>query len=105
MNFTKKFLSKMKIKKYIQYIKEISGTELIGPMGPGYGETGLQNKTVNPHDTTVVYSDLDSRIYTEDEYNDVYDNYLKSGGKPLSGFNKENLDTIISFSQKQKSND
>jgi hypothetical protein len=34
------------------------GTELVGPMGPAYGETGLQNKTINNSDTNVIYSEL-----------------------------------------------
>ncbi len=90
----------MKIKNFIDFINEVSGTELVGPVGPGYGETRLQNKTVNSHDTNVVYSDLDSRIYTEDEYNELYNNYLKSGGKPLQGFSKENIDVILSHLQR-----
>jgi len=92
----------MKIKKFIQYIKEISGTELIGPMGPAYGETGLQNKTINQSDTNVIYCDLDDKIYTADEYNDIYNDYLKMGGKALpGGFGKKNLIDIITFKQKQ----
>jgi len=90
----------MKIKNFIDFINEVSGTELVGPVGPGYGEARLQNKTVNSHDTNVVYSDLDSRIYTEDEYNELYNNYLKSGGKPLQGFSKENIDVILSHLQR-----
>ena len=36
----------MKIKKFNKFItEEISGTELVGPIGPAYGETRLQNKT------------------------------------------------------------
>lgn len=89
----------MRIKKYSSFINEVSGTELVGPVGPGYGETGLQNKTVNSHDTNVIYSELDGRIYTEDEYIDLYNNYLKSGGDPLNGFNLENINTILSYKQ------
>jgi hypothetical protein len=70
------------IKGFISFInEEISGTELVGPMGPAYGETGLQNKTINNSDTNVIYSELGNRIYTEDEYVQLYD-YLKSGGSP-----------------------
>lgn len=86
------------LKRFNQFIKEeISGTELIGPVGPAYGETRLQNKTINANDTNVIYSDIDSRIYTLDEYNDLYGDYLKLGGKPLHGFTKENIDTILNF--------
>ncbi len=84
------------IKSFLSFISEsISGTELVGPVGPAYGETGLQNKTIDKTDTSVIYSDLDSRFYTEDEYNDIYGDYLKNGNKPLDGFSKENLDIII----------
>ncbi len=87
----------MMIKRFNDFIKEeVSGTELIGPMGPGYGETGLQNKTVTSHDTNVIFCDLDSKFYTIDDYNNIYQKYLKKGGKPLDGFSLENIIKIIS---------
>lgn len=87
----------MMIKRFSDFIKEeVSGTELIGPMGPGYGETGLQNKTVTSHDTNVIFCDLDSKFYTIDDYNNIYEDYLKKGGKPLDGFSLENIIEIIS---------
>lgn len=90
----------MKIKKFKMFNEENSGTELIGPVGPAYGETRLQNKTINFHDTNVIYSNLDDGLYTIDEYNNMYNDYLKSGGKPLSdGFNQENLNIIINYLQ------
>ncbi len=91
----------MKIKKFGDFIsEEISGTELVGPIGPAYGETRLQNKTVDASDTTVVFSDLDNKFYSEDEYNELYNNYLKSSGTPLSGgYSKENIDKILDFLQ------
>ena len=85
------------IKSFKQFNEEISGTELVGPVGPAYGETGLQNKTVTFHDTNEILSELDNKFYTIDEYNNLYSDYLKVGGKPLDGFNRENLDTVISF--------
>jgi hypothetical protein len=85
------------IKKFKQFNEEISGTELVGPIGPAYGETGLQNKTVNSHDTNVVFCDINNNFYTIDEYNNMYADYLKEGGSPLYGFNLENIHTIISF--------
>ncbi len=86
------------IKRFHQFLnEEISGTELVGPVGPGYGETRIQNKTIDSHDTNVIYSDIDCNFYTIDEYNELYNNYLKSGGKPLYGFSKENIDIILSF--------
>ena len=85
----------MMIKNFKQFNEEVSGTELIGPMGPGYGETGLQNKTITSHDTNVIFCDLDSKFYTIDDYNNIYTEYLKKGGKPLSGFSLENIIEII----------
>ena len=86
-------------KRFIDFLKEeVSGTELVGPGGPGYGETGLQNKTVNAHDTTVIFCELDSKFYTIDDYNNIYGDYLKSGGKPLDGFSIENIVEILNYS-------
>jgi len=84
------------IKKFRDFInEEVSGTELVGPVGPAYGETRLQNKTVNSHDTNVIFCELDSKFYTIDDYNNIYQEYLKSGGKPLDGFSLENIIQII----------
>jgi hypothetical protein len=89
------------IKKYLQFINEISGTELVGPVGPAYGETRLQNKTINVNDTDVIYSDIGGRIYTMDEYNQLYQDYLKMGGPPLIDYNKENLEKVLFFMQEE----
>jgi hypothetical protein len=37
-----------------------------------------------------------------DEYNQLYQDYLKSGGGPLNGFNKENLEEMIVFLQEKQ---
>jgi hypothetical protein len=88
-----------KIKSFYQFIsEEISGTELVGPVGPAFGETRLQNKTINSHNTNVIHSEIDGKIYTIDEWNDVYQQYLAKGGKPLpSGFNSENLSIVLDY--------
>ena len=86
----------MMIKTFSQFInEEVSGTELVGPVGPAYGETRLQNKTVTSHDTNVIYCDLDSKFYTIDDYNNIYQEYLKRGGKPLDGFSLDNIIEIL----------
>ena len=78
---------------------EVNGTELVGHMGPAYGDTKLTNTTINKNDTTVIFSDLDGNFYTQDEYYQLYNNYLKEGGSPLEGFTKENIDKILTFIQ------
>jgi hypothetical protein len=86
------------IKKFKQFIiNEISGTELVGNFGPAYGQTGIQNKTLDGSHSAVIYCDLDGNFYTHDTYNDIYNNYLKSGGKPLIGFSLKNIETILQF--------
>lgn len=90
----------MIIKKYDKFL-EVSGTELIGMMGPAYGDVSVKNKTINADDTDLIYSEIGGRIYTMDEYNDMYQEYLKSGGAPLMGFNKENLELIIVSQQEE----
>lgn len=86
------------IKKFKDFIlEEVSGTELVGPIGPAYGETRLQNKTINSFHTNVIHLDLTGEFYTIDDYNQMYNDYLKKGGKPLDGFNRENLEIIIEF--------
>jgi hypothetical protein len=86
------------IKKFKDFIlEEVSGTELVGPIGPAYGETRLQNKTINSFHTDVIYLELTGDFYTIDDYNQMYNDYLKRGGKPLDGFNRENLEIIIEF--------
>ena len=85
------------IKKFNDFILEISGTELIGPVGPAYGDTSVPNKTLTNHDTNVIYSDIDDKFYTIDEYNYIYNEHLKKGGGPLNGFSLENINTILTF--------
>jgi hypothetical protein len=84
----------MKIKGYKQFLEAISGTELVGHMGPNYGEE--ENSPMKKLGMTdVIYSDIFGRIVTYDEYQDLYFNYLKRGGTPLQGFNLENLDKVL----------
>jgi ribosomal protein S18 acetylase RimI-like enzyme len=87
---------------YMEYIpnknESISGTEMIGSMGPNYGEEKLPIPTTT--DTEVLYSPITDTMYTRDEYLDLYNDYLKNGGKPLFGFNKENLDKIVSYGKR-----
>jgi len=87
------------IKKFKQFIKEeLSGTELVGPVGPNYGETRLQNKTINSNDTDVIFCDIDNKFYNIDDYIELYNNYLKSGGQPIqnSEFSLANIELILS---------
>jgi len=104
----------MKIKGYKQFLEAISGTELVGHMGPNYGEE--ENSPMKKLGMTdVIYSDLFGIVVTYDQYQDYYNQYLKivqigeqtpegsespdDGNMPskiLHGFNLENLDKVLS---------
>jgi hypothetical protein len=92
----------MKHIKRFKKFEAISGTELVGPVGPAYGETGIQNKTISKNDTSVLYSDVDNKFYTQDEFYELYNEYLKLGGIPFKGqaypsFDLINLNKLIRF--------
>lgn len=92
----------MKIKTFDNFVNEVSGTELVGPeMGMGFGTTPLNNNTISSSDSLVIFSDIDNKIYTLDDYNQLYQDYLKVGGGPLNGFTKENLEKVIVSLQEQ----
>jgi hypothetical protein len=85
----------MKIKKFKHFLESISGTELIGSLGPGIGSQKLPN-TITQQDTEVIASDITGELYTYDDYNQLYEDYLKKGKKPLvGGFSKQNLEIIL----------
>lgn len=74
--------------------ESISGTELVGDMGPNYGSTKLPHR-INNKNTDVIYSELYGLIITHDDYNSMYQKYLKVGGTPLHGFTEENLNKVL----------
>lgn len=87
----------MKIKKFREF-ESISGWELVGQhvMGPNYGEQELA-VTLASSDTETLMG-IDGNFYTYDDYQDLYNQYKKSGGEEnLREFTKVNLDTVIKF--------
>jgi hypothetical protein len=84
----------MKLKSFKE---SISGWELVGrDMGPNYPQQKNQI-TLSTDDTSVILG-MDGNIYNEDRFLDLYNLYLKSGGKePLSDFNKTNLDKLLNM--------
>jgi hypothetical protein len=91
----------MQIKKYQQFKEAISGWELVGHMGPNYGEQ--ENSPMKGMgDVDVIYSDYYNRAVTQDQYQDYHTEYLKKGGTPLHGFNKDNLEKVLSVISDEK---
>ncbi len=85
------------IKKFKAFVEAISGWELVGKdMGPNYPQQKLHT-TLNRNHTNVIIG-IDDNFYTMDDYQELYNNYLKMGNPPIQGgFNKKNLDTILSI--------
>ena len=101
----------IKIKTFKKFNEEISGTEMMpgrpriqgidsdgaNLLGPNYGQMVLPN-TINTNKTSVIYSDITSKIYTSDDFEDLYNDYLKVNGTPLDGgFTKDNLEKVLTF--------
>lgn len=84
----------MRIKRFKEFNEAISGTELFGPLGPGFHRPELSNK-ISSSGSNVILSGIDDEMYTEDDYKSLYQDYLKKGGSPLFGFNKENLEKVL----------
>jgi hypothetical protein len=89
----------MRIKKFHTFTESISGTELtnVGDYwGPGYGQQKLPI-TLSTSDTTIVRSEIDGEFYTQDDWWELYNEYISKGGRPLEGFTKLNLDLVLDF--------
>ena len=90
----------MIIKKFNKFIESISGAEIpVGPgsIGPAYGNQVLDNG-LDPQDTEVLYSETTDKYYTLYEFQELYNSYLKDGGKEdLKDFNKNNLETLLNL--------
>jgi hypothetical protein len=86
---------KNKIKSFYEFNEAISGTLDISPYGPGFPRPEFP-ATIGRSSTTVLFSEITQELYTEQDYQSLYQDYLKKGGKPLHGFNKENLDIVLS---------
>lgn len=83
----------MKIKRFNQFNEAISGTMDTMPFGPGFPRAEKDKLNSN----SLIYSEEMDKFYTEDDYQNIYNEYLKAGGEPLFGFNKDNLNIIIQF--------
>lgn len=85
-----------RIKNYKKFIESVSGT-LAPVRGPGYPEMELR-PTISQSDTNVLFDETMDRFYTEDDYDEIYREYLQKGGSPLmGGLTRENLDKVLNF--------
>jgi hypothetical protein len=85
-----------RIKSYKRFIEAVSGT--LAPVnGPGLPRMELR-PTLSQSDTNVVFDEPSGKFYTEDEYDEIYREYLEKGGTPLmDGLNKENLEKVLNY--------
>jgi len=82
------------ILSYRKFNESISGTEMIGSMGPNYGVPVL-GTPIPSNDVTLMFSIVDDKMYTKEEYDELYKKYLSRGGEPLHGYSKANLDKVV----------
>lgn len=62
---------------------------------PNYGYQSLY-VPLKKDNTEILYSNVKSRFYTYQNYQDLYNQYLSLGNEPLQGgFNLHNLETIL----------
>jgi len=86
----------MRIKNWKWFKEAISGTFDVMPFGPNSPRQELRN-TISSKDTTVIEGS-DGVIYDLYQFQDLYNLYLKAGGKDnISDFSKENIDKILQF--------
>lgn len=90
----------MKIKKFNNFVKEaISGTFDISPMGPAMPRQEITpvKGTTNPQ---IIWIDSNQKFYTQDDWYQLHNEYLKKGGTPLHGFTERNLSEVLNFLEK-----
>lgn len=88
------------IKNWQNFKESVSGWELVGP---GYGK----EESPTTLSTKQILSDKHGNFYTQDDYNQLYDDVLKfhkndfiKNGEDLVSlkqFTKQNLDFLIDF--------
>jgi hypothetical protein len=44
---------------------------------------------------TMMHCSVDGKLYTKDQYDELYKRYIAQGGEPLQGVSKANLDKIV----------
>jgi hypothetical protein len=92
----------MKIKRFKQFLEAISGVTDTMPIGPNYGNQKLYIPDMDPSKTNVLFSNITSTFYSGEDYDQLYNDYLKKNGKPIDGgFNLRNLETILMFLNKK----
>lgn len=84
-----------KICKYSQF-ENVSTTLDFGYFGPGYPQPSNPS-TITSMDTSVIYIDLEDKFFSYNEYEILYNEYLKKNGTPLDGFNKQNLLIVLGY--------
>ncbi len=87
-----------KILNWKKFNEAISGTELIGNLGPGSPNVPIDNLNI----IDIIYLDDIDSFYTYDDYIELYNNYLKSGGSAsditlASGFTKRNIKKLLNY--------
>lgn len=80
------------IKKWKEFKESISGTLDMEFNEPNYGKTIIPNTLLNS-DLEVITSDITNKSYTNDDFIELYNTYLKNGGNKIKNisFSKRDI--------------
>lgn len=85
------------IKNWKEFKESISGTLDLEFREPNYGTTKIPNTLMNKN-LEIITSDISGKSYTLDDFNELYNIYLKNGGSPIKNisFNKRDIQILES---------
>ena len=85
------------IKNWKEFKESISGTLDLEFREPNYGTTKIPNTLMNKN-LEIITSDISGKSYTLDDFNELYNIYLKNGGNPIKNisFNKRDIQILES---------
>ncbi len=86
----------MRIMNFKRFNEAANGVDLWNGSMPLTPRLKVHNTITSQH--TNVLLGIDGNFYTEDDFKDLHNGYLKNGGvEQISDFNKKNLDIILNF--------
>jgi hypothetical protein len=86
----------MRIMNFRRFNEAANGVDLWNGSMPLTPRLKVHNTITTQH-TNVVLG-MDENFYTEDDFKNLHNDYLKKGGtEQISDFNKKNLDIILNF--------
>lgn len=80
--------------EFKKHLEAANGTDMIGKYE--LGVVPHVPSSLSAEDTDII-ADTSGNVYSQNEYQDLYFDYLKRGGTPLNGFTQENLLKVLGY--------